>query len=160
MSTHDARIVAMAAHAGQNDKLGMPYFSHLERVVQRCKYAHDGRMLGVLESSILLEERLQVAYLHDIVEDTRVSLGHLSAMGFSRIVVLGVEAITHFPNEPLADYYWRVSENPLARYVKEHDVADNANPVRLEKLDPHTAARLNKKYADARKFFGWESVEQ
>lgn len=159
MSIHDARLVAMAAHAGQKDKLGEPYMSHLERVVRRCKYAHESKAAGNT-MDWELDARLQVAYLHDVVEDTPVGLGTLSAMGFAQHVIIAVEAITHMPHERTIDYYWRVSKNPLARYVKEHDVADNADPDRLSKIsDIATRERLCAKYVNARAFFGWSETQ-
>ena len=49
------------------------------------------------------------------------------------------------------DYYTRIRANPLALRVKLADIADNADESRLALLDEKTAARLRRKYANARK---------
>jgi hypothetical protein len=61
-----------------------------------------------------------------------------------------VEALTRGSGEAPDDYYARVAANPLAVKVKRADVADNADPERLARLDPALRERLTAKYDHAR----------
>lgn len=128
----EAFELALAAHAGQTDKLGEPYIAHVVRVAARTG-SDDQRI---------------VALLHDVVEDTDVTLETVEAR-FGAEIAAAVDAITHRAGEPRADYLVRVRANRLAAAVKRADLADNANPARLARLDGDTRRRLEKKYAQA-----------
>lgn len=130
-----ARAIAIRAHHGQVDKCGEPYITHPERVAAgvRADLRHDA-------------DAEAVAWLHDVVEDTDVTLDDLRFERFPRRVVDAVDAITKRKGESFADYYERVKANPLALVVKWHDVADNADPARLAKVAPDTRERLRAKY--------------
>lgn len=134
-----ARTLAEKAHAGQVDKAGEPYVGHLERVAD-----------DVATRTVFVGLAQAVAWLHDIIEDTHVTAYDLTAAGMPQDVVDAVEAITHRPNEPRAEYYARVRSNDLALAVKLADIADNADPARLARLDDQTRERLEVKYAAAR----------
>lgn len=136
----EARAVATRAHQGQVDKTGAPYIGHLERVAGHVK-SHAG------ESD--LSEARAVAWLHDVVEDTPVTLADL-AQQFPPEIVAAVDAMTKRPGEELEHYYRRVSANRLARVVKNADLDDNTDPTRTVHLDPPTRQRLAIKYAHAR----------
>lgn len=127
--------VAAAAHDGQLDKAGHPYIEHPRRVAARV--AH----LGV--------EVVMVALLHDVVEDTQVTLDVLAAT-FPPQVVAAVDTITKRAGEPRDDYYARVAANPIATVVKRADIDDNTDPLRLAALPGKLQARLEAKYAHAR----------
>ncbi|MCC4250173.1 MULTISPECIES: HD domain-containing protein [Microbacterium] len=133
-----ARSLAAAAHEGQVDKAGQPYLTHPARVA--------GRVAG----NATLEA---IAWLHDVVEDTPVTLDQLRQQ-FPEDVVDAVDAITKRPGEDKPAYYDRVAANPLARAVKMADLADNSDPGRLAALDPPTRARLIAKYDLARERLG------
>lgn len=128
-----ARVVAITAHAGAYDKLGEPYLNHVRRVV----------------ASQVRPDYRAVAWLHDVVEDTGVTLDDLRDIGFPDEVVEAVDAITHRPSEPRSDYYARVRANKIAWAVKLADVIDNVDPERLGRLDPATRVRLTAKYEKA-----------
>ena len=125
--------MAFAAHQGQYDKAGVPYITHLVRVA--CGV--DG------------QEAQTVALLHDIVEDTEMSLERLSATFTTRIVE-AVDAITKRQGEAYDVYLRRVRANPLALEVKRADMTDNSDPERLARLDPAKRAQLEAKYTAAR----------
>lgn len=135
-----ARNVAMLAHIDQVDKAGRPYFEHPERVVariaERVGYGCD--------------EALQVAYLHDVIEDTPVTLEMLRELGFSEEVVAAVDAMTKRKRESTEDYFGRVNRLQLSRIVKDADLQDNSDPERLALLDEPTRVRLIKKYTKSR----------
>lgn len=128
--------LARQAHACQVDKLGKPYIEHPLRVMRSL--AEDD-----------LEGRV-VAVLHDIVEDTPVTLEQLRALGFSEPVIAALDCLTHGEGEPYEDYLLRVKQNPIAMRVKLADMNDNASEERLSLLPPELAARLRAKYARAR----------
>lgn len=124
-----AEKLARLAHKDQTDKQGKPYIEHVERVVAR---------LDDPEAKV-------VAWLHDVVEDTPVTLEQLSVL-FRPEIVAAVAAITHPKSEPHTEYIQRVKANPLARQVKIADSLDNSDPERIAQLSPDVAERLSKKY--------------
>lgn len=107
--------IAAKAHEGQTDKDGQPYILHPLRVMHRV----EG-----------LDTRI-IAILHDVVEDTPVTLDDLRAAGFSTTILDGVSCVTHGKDESYADYVVRCKANPLGRQVKLADLEDNARPDRL-----------------------------
>jgi (p)ppGpp synthase/HD superfamily hydrolase len=106
--------IAAKAHEGQRDKEGLPYILHPLRV-----------MMGVQG-----EEAQIVAVLHDVVEDTAVTLDDLRCAGFSEGVLAAVACVTHRKDEPYADYVVRCKGNEVARRVKLADLQDNSRPDR------------------------------
>lgn len=136
-----ARAIATVAHAGQTDKAGAAYIGHPARVAVRvCAYAPPGQT----------ENAQAVAWLHDVMEDTAVSLQELEAQ-FPARVTAAVDAVTKRPGEDPEAYYRRVAGNELARAVKHADLDDNTDPARTARLDPDTRARLEAKYIRARR---------
>jgi len=134
-----AELVAHLAHAGQVDKAGEPYITHPARVVAR----------------IPVGEHLvrAAAWLHDVVEDTDVTMDDLRGV-ISPTVVSAVAALTHREGEAPADYYARVLRNRTALRVKTADIDDNTDPTRLARLDPATRERLTAEYETARELLG------
>lgn len=138
----DALALAEVQHREQVDKAGKPYLGHVTRVGVRA-YAASGR-----------DDAFVVGLLHDIVEDTPVSLDGLAIL-FPAHIVEAVDAITHRPNEPRLDYLKRVAANELATIVKRADFRDNADPARMAAItDPDVRARLEAKYAEGATILG------
>ncbi|MBM4574952.1 HD domain-containing protein [Rhodococcus hoagii] len=129
-----AQTIARAAHHGQTDKAGVPYIHHPERVAA-----------AVADN----DTAVAVAWLHDVVEDTTVTLSDLEAL-FSPEIVDAVDAVTRRPGETPDTYYQRVRQNALAVTVKLADIADNSAPTRLAFLDEAIRNRLTAKYTRAR----------
>jgi (p)ppGpp synthase/HD superfamily hydrolase len=134
-----AELVARMAHAGKVDKAGEPYISHPARVVARIP---DGEHFD-----------RAAAWLHDVVEDTDVTLDDLRGV-VSPTVVSAVDALTHREGETRGDYYDRILRSATAVRVKTADIADNTDPERLALLDPVTRERLTAKYEKARELLG------
>lgn len=107
--------IAAKAHESQTDKDGQPYILHPLRVMHRV----EG-----LEAQI-------IAVLHDVVEDTKVTLDDLRAAGFSETILDGVRCVTHGKKESYADYVVRCKAHPLGRQVKLADLEDNSRLARL-----------------------------
>ena len=96
------------------------------------------------------------AWLHDVVEDTAVTADDLRAAGIPEDVVAAVLAVSKVAGEPVEDYFSRVRSDPLAVAVKTADLADNTDPARLAVLDDEVRARLEAKYARARRLLTGE----
>lgn len=117
MSTLEkAIIIAAKAHEGQSDKAGEPYILHPLRIMLR------------LSST---EERV-VAVLHDVVEDSDISLEDLRAEGFSEKIIEAIHSVTKEPGESYEDFINRALSNPIARRVKLVDLEDNSNLSRIK----------------------------
>ncbi|MDO4918294.1 HD domain-containing protein [Kocuria sp.] len=138
--TDRAREIATRAHHGQTDKTGADYIDHPRRVADRVRHHAPADHLEAAQT---------VAWLHDVVEDTPVTLDDLRAE-FPAEVVSGVDAMTRQADEDQDAYYRRVLADPLARVVKQADLDDNTDPARTALLDADTRARLERKYAHAR----------
>ena len=111
----DALALAVQHFRGVTDKDGEPYILHCLRV-----------MHGV--SDPLAK---QVAVMHDLVEDTEVTLAQLRESSFHPAVVEAVDLVTHPPELSYAEYVIRLKQNPLARQVKLSDLRDNAALTRV-----------------------------
>ena len=72
------------------------------------------------------EEAQIVAVLHDVVEDTAVTLDDLRQAGFPEAVLAAVRCVTHDKKEPYADYVVRCLADPVARQVKLADLEENS----------------------------------
>lgn len=137
-SLEAAIALARTAHAGQVDKLGVDYIEH---------------PLGVMSLVQTVPEKT-VAVLHDVVEDTPVTLDDLRAQGFAETLVQAVDALTKRPGEPLAESMARVAADPLAVVVKHADLAHNANPARQAALPAEMSERLTAKYEESARLLG------
>ncbi|TFD49535.1 HD domain-containing protein [Cryobacterium sp. Hh11] len=130
--------LARSAHAGQRDKLGVSYVCHPLEVMRR----------------VSTDDEKIVPVLHDVVEDTAVTLDYLRTLGFEQDVVSAVDAITKRPGEPLAESMARVATDPLALNVKRADISHNADPVRQAGLSDEARVRLTEKYEKSAGFLG------
>lgn len=110
-----ALALAVGAHAGQTRKFsGEPYVTHPLRVA-RYLHAAGGD-----------EDLLVAALLHDVVEDSEVTLADLRGLDFSPKTVALVDAVTRTADES----YWvflarTAAAGADARMLKAADIADN-----------------------------------
>ena len=104
-----AEEIARQAHIGQTRWGGQPYISHPQRVAQ----------------SFSTPTLQATSWLHDVVEDTDVSLRDLENLGIPGPVLSAVKAITKRDGEEYIDYIKRVAKEPTARKVKIKDIEDN-----------------------------------
>jgi len=121
--------LAVEAHAGETDRSGAPYILHVLTVVMGCRPDL---------------EAMTVAALHDVVEDSPITINDLRAQGFSHSVLEAVDAISRRDGETYEDYIERVAKVPLARRVKRPDLEHNMDVRRLPHVTPTDAARLEK----------------
>ena len=128
--------IATQAHLGQVDKSGKDYILHSMRVSSKGK----------------TENEKVVGLLHDVVEDTEVTLDNLRDAGFSEEIVEAVDCISQRKGEAHEEYLARVKGNALAKVVKMYDIEDNSDPARLTYVSAEVRERMVKKYSSARKF--------
>jgi len=127
MATLERAIeIAASAHAGQVDKAGQPYILHPLRVMLRVD-TPDERMAAVL---------------HDVVEDTSITLEQLVAEGFPAAVTEAVTALTKLPGEDRIAAAHRAAANAIARIVKLADNTENMDLSRIAKPTEKDFARL------------------
>jgi hypothetical protein len=85
-----------------------------------------------------------VAVLHDVVEDTDVSLESLSRAGFGAEVISAVDALTRRQGEPYHLYIERVARNQIASRVKCADLAENLANNERDPAAPGNAGRIRR----------------
>ena len=134
--TNRAMKLAYAAHEGQMDKCGQPYIFHPYHLAEQ------------------MDDEIStcVALLHDVVEDTDVTLDDL-AREFPPEVVEGVRLLTHDPAVDYFDYVRAIKGHPVAQKVKLADLAHNSDESRFAGIEDATEALLSRrrqKYARAR----------
>lgn len=130
-----AFCVAYKAHKGQKDKGGKPYILHPLTVALHVK----GR------------EEKTVALLHDVIEDTDITISNLMEHGFSKNVVQAIVAITKINGETYEEYLSRVNQNKIAKKVKLADLRHNCDLTRLKEVTDRDIRRV-KKYNKAISF--------
>jgi (p)ppGpp synthase/HD superfamily hydrolase len=94
-----------------------------------------------------LEEKI-VGVLHDVLEDTELTIANLLIEGFSEEVVDAVHTLTKVENEDYNHYLRRVMRCDLATRVKLNDLTDNMDLRRLKTLTDDDIFRM-RKYLDA-----------
>lgn len=134
-----AEAIATAAHRGQFDKAGVPYIEHPRAVAAMVARRTDPRDADVAA---------QAAWLHDVVEDTSVTLEDLAAAGFEGAVISAVDSVTRRPGELYTTLIERAADHWLGRLIK---LCDNEhNTGRLDNLDEPVRSGLARRYAKAR----------
>lgn len=126
MSTLERAIaVAAGAHVGQVDKGGQPYILHPLRVMMNVESEH-AKMAAVL---------------HDVVEDTSVTIADLVNWRFPDPVIKAVIALTKPRGMSRMDAAKLAANDPIALEVKIADVIDNMNIRRIPNPGPRDYAR-------------------
>lgn len=128
--TKKAMKVAYDAHSGQTDKSGLPYIFH----------------------PIHLAEQMQdeisacVAMLHDVIEDTSISIFDLKKEGFPEDVLDALLLLTHADGSPYMSYIRAIKTNPVATTVKIADLKHNMDLSRLSEssIDDKARKRIEK----------------
>ncbi|MGX7089057.1 HD domain-containing protein [Gemella morbillorum] len=120
--------IAKRAHLGQVDKAGEDYIKHPQKVA----------------SFVKSDEEKAVAYLHDVIEDTELTLEDLHEYEFSKEVIEAVDIITKKKGEDYQSYLNSVKKNKLARAVKLADLRHNSDLTRLTKVTEKDIERKEK----------------
>ena len=123
--TNKAMKIAYAAHHGQLDKSDLPYIFHPIHLAEQ------------------MDDEISccVALLHDVVEDTAVTMEEL-AKEFPAEVIEALKLLTHDDDVEYFTYVRAIKSNPTAKKVKLADIAHNSDQTRCigsdlpqEKLD-------------------------
>lgn len=146
MKLLDAYKLAATLHAGQVDKAGRPYISHLSRVFVR-----------VLEQGGDRDQQV-AAFLHDAIEDGHATEDSLLLMGVPRSAVDLIAVLTRREGQSYSDYISGMLNRERAVFVKRCDLADNLDEERLKVLDPKVSERLKSKYGAALSILACEGV--
>lgn len=126
--TNKAIKLAYEAHQGQYDKSGLPYIFHPFHLAEQMD----------------TEETVTAALLHDVMEDTDITLEELRKMGFPDSVTDALSLLTHDPSMPYLEYVKRLKNNPIARSVKLADLIHNSDLSRLSVVTEEDLERVEK----------------
>ena len=137
--TRLASKIAYKAHEGQTDKAGVPYIFHPIHIAEQMDN----------------EESCVVALLHDVVEDSNITLEDLSKY-FNEDIIEALRTLTKEENDDYVEYIKRVKTNKLATKVKLKDLEHNMDLTRLDEITDDDRNR-SKKYSDAIRYL--EDVE-
>lgn len=128
--------LAVDAHKGQLDKAGKPYILHPLRVMFRLS-GETEQIVGIL---------------HDVVEDSDITLDDLRRMGYSDEVVTALDHVTRRDSETYDEFVQRSRQHPVARRVKLADLEDNMDMRRLSasptRQDLQRVARYRRAWAE------------
>ena len=107
--------IAYSAHINQRDKAGRPYFMHPV----------------IVASQMDSEYEICTALLHDVIEDTHVTIEELERE-FPKEITDAIRLLTHDDNTDYLDYVREIKKNPIARKVKLADLNHNLDITRIE----------------------------
>ena len=130
--------VAYKAHHGQTDLQGIPYIYHPIHLAEQME----------------TEDTCVVALLHDVIEDTEMTLEDLREYGFTEKQLEAIELISNenvdhtLPDEErereYLEYVKKLSVNPIARTVKIADLKHNSDRTRRIEDTDRDEARYRK----------------
>lgn len=134
-TTNKAMQIAYAAHHGQTDYNGIPYIFHPFHLAEQ------------------MDDEISccAALLHDVVEDTAVTIEQL-AREFPEELIVVLKLLTHQKDVDYFDYVRAVKENPVAKKVKLADLDHNSDQSRCvgSGLSQEQLAYWQQKYTKAR----------
>ncbi|NEA52402.1 HD domain-containing protein [Streptomyces sp. SID10815] len=135
-TVEEVDALAVEAHAGQVDKIGVPYIEHVRAVAAGLAPFGD--------------ELVMAGLLHDVIEDTDWTAEQLVSSGVPARVVEIVMAVTKQPGVVYEEMIRRITADPQATLVKIADNAHNSRPDRSSELPAQKREKFATKYRDAR----------
>ncbi|WP_026888759.1 HD domain-containing protein [Clostridium beijerinckii] len=123
-----AICIAARAHEGQVDKGGKPYILHPLRLMLSKRS----------------QEEMICAVLHDVIEDTDITIDYLKNEGFSEEILSALDALTRRHNETYDEFIERITTNKLACEIKLADLKDNMNISRIANPSQKDHERIKK----------------
>lgn len=120
--------IALKAHKGQRDKGGNPYILH---------------PIAVMNREETIEEKI-VAVLHDVIEDTEVTLEQLREQGFSEKIIKAIHLLMRSEKDSYEEFIEKTIENRISRNVKIADIKENMNFARIKEPTESDYKRLEK----------------
>lgn len=124
-----AIAIALEAHQGQTDYYGAPYIVHPLHVMME------------MDS----ENEMMAAVLHDVLEDSPLTLEYLRDQGFPAEVLEAVRLMTHNAETgSYQEYVRRLKPNPIAVKIKLSDLRHNMDIRRMDRVEEKDLERLEK----------------
>lgn len=117
-SIDKALEIATKAHKGQVDKAGVDYIIHPITVSKLCQ-TKEAKIVGLL---------------HDVVEDTNVTLKDLEEF-FSSDIIEAIRLVTKTEGFNIDEYYQNIKNNKIAKEVKLADLTHNMDLSRFNNQD-------------------------
>jgi len=127
--TKKALKIAFDAHKNQLDKAGLPYIYHPLHLAEQME----------------TEDEICVALLHDVAEDTDITLEQLEEWGFNKNIISALTYLTHDDDVPYMNYIKNIKTgSPLAKKVKIADLKHNSDLSRLDSVCDKDRERAEK----------------
>lgn len=125
------KLIVSVVFENRVDKAGEPYINHLNAV---ATYFKD-------------EDEIVTALLHDIVEDTEVTIGDLKNLNYNNNVLEAIRLLTR-TDESYEEYINNLieSDSIIAKRVKISDLLNNMNLNRLANVTEKDFDRIRNKY--------------
>ena len=138
--THqETEVLVVAAMRGHTDLRGLPISDHARRVAYGAY-----ELLGTPEA-------FHVGFLHDLIEDTGLTLRDMKTMGYSADIRAALRLVTHDTERHTYEQYIGSilrSGNVLALAAKLVDMRDNMLPERMDALPQQKQDFLLDRYGD------------
>lgn len=115
-------------HKDQFDKSEIPYVFHP----------------FYLASQFDNEDLVVIALLHDVIEDSDLTLEDLVEYGFDEKVIAAIDVLTHKKGYSYMEYIRLIKTNELAKQVKLVDLTHNSDLNRLEVVSDKDLKRIEK----------------
>ena len=125
-----AILLASEGHLLQFDKSGEPYIMHALHVMNTVKSKDP--------------EVKQIAVMHDLIEDTDMSLLKLHSLGYSERVRKALDLLTRKEGQPYNAYMTGILTNRDAMLVKMADLRHNSDITRLKGVSKKDLDRMAK----------------
>ena len=126
--TKSAILFAYDAHRGQYDKSGLPYITHPLHVAE----------------SMESEDECVVALLHDVLEDTDITIEDLTRIGISDRQIAALKLLCHDDSVPYLEYVQAIRGDQIARKVKLADLHHNSDLTRMNVITTQDIERVEK----------------
>ena len=126
--TKRAILFAFDAHRGQYDKSGLPYITHPLHVAE----------------SMETEDECVVALLHDVLEDTDITIEDLTRIGITDRQIAALKLLCHDDSVPYLEYVQAIRVDQIARKVKLADLHHNSDLTRMNVITTQDIERVEK----------------
>lgn len=126
-----AMQICFEAHKHQKDKTGLPYVFHPFHLAEQMEDEYS----------------CVVALLHDVVEDSEMTMEELAQI-FPKEIIDALTLLTHDPSVEYMEYVKAIKHNPIAKKVKLADLTHNSDLTRLDIITEKDLQR-NSKYKKA-----------
>jgi len=120
--------IAKKAHYGQKDKGGKDYIYHPLYVA------------SLMQS----DDEKVVALLHDVIEDSSMTLAELQRKNIPYHIIEAVKLLTKSKGVDYWEYLEIIKTNPLAKTVKLADLLHNSDISRLKNVSSEDYQRVEK----------------